>query len=674
QMIAEKEVRRLRSEILKLDTQLQDIKAISDLRSSLRDLRRTELEQPYEDVLKGIDRKVVATQRELKESEERYRQMFEQNRAVQLLIDPDTGEIVDANSAAADFYGYTLEQLKQLKISDINPLPHEAIAEEIVRAVTEHRKYFLLTHRLSSGETREVEVYSGPVTLKGRILLYSIVLDITERKRAQEALRNSENQFRAIFDHAMDAIVLADNESNFLDINGAACKLFDLPRQELLGRKLIQMVEPDKPDHMEAGWREFLQQGERKGESYVLWPDGSKREFEYSAKSDFIPGRHLIILHDTTEQRRLREQLFQSEKLSAVGELVAGVAHELNNPLTSVVGFSQLLMTDPTISQQNRGLLETVVNESLRARKIIQNLLTFARRSKQEHKPVKLADVIEKTLELRRYDLRVGNIEVTTDIPRNLPLITGDFMQLQQVILNLVTNAEQAMREHSNSGKLFVKLRQSDQDLIISIEDTGPGIPPENLRKVFEPFFTTKPVGKGTGLGLAICYGIIAEHGGEITVDSKVGRGTTFTITLPVSNEEPTATAEATKSKPVSAKRILALDDEPAIRALIKSALTRQGHDVDAVSTGEEALKLLRSKKYDLIFSDMRMPGMDGPSFFEFLKTEFPSLTNRVIFITGDTVSGETAEFLRQTGCASLSKPFVVADLLTLMAEVSSKI
>jgi signal transduction histidine kinase len=369
-------------------------------------------------------------------------------------------------------------------------------------------------------------------------------------------------------------------------------------------------------------------------------------------------------------------QLIQSEKLSAVGEFVAGVAHELNNPLATVMGFSELLKDAPVEPQYQR-YLDMIFKSSQRCQKIVQSLLSFARRHQPERKPVCLNNLVEEVLEIVAYPLRTSNVEVVTQLDSNLPLVLADSHQIQQVVLNIINNARQSIEGKTAAGKIKIVTGVSNHYVSVAIQDNGPGISKENLLRIFNPFFTTKEVGQGTGLGLSICYGIIKEHGGNIVPSSQNGEGATFTITLPIfhlvgKTVRSQRTAETLPHDPQEGrgKKILLIDDEDSLLQVMREELSRHGYEINVASDGEEGLSQIKQNHFDFAFCDWKMPGVNGRQFYERLRTARPELCRRVIFITGDVVNEPMRHFLEAEKRPCLTKPFSLATLRASMATI----
>jgi two-component system NtrC family sensor kinase len=386
----------------------------------------------------------------------------------------------------------------------------------------------------------------------------------------------------------------------------------------------------------------------------------------------------LVLLRDNTDERLLHERLLQSEKMASVGQLVSGVAHELNNPLTGVMGFAQLLLARD-LEDTVRSQIQTIYDEAERAAKIVQNLLSFARRRKPTKEMADLNALVQRVLELRSYDFAVRNISLDMTLDTRMERVWVDADQIQQVLFNVIKNAEQAMIDAHRGGRLTVVTRGGPSGARVSIADDGPGIPLDIQRRIFDPFFTTKDAGEGTGLGLTICYGIIEEHGGRIWTENRPEGGAIFHIELPISApEEQEAPADAgdaahTVAPKVSSRRVLVVDDEVSIRQLLYEILSLDQHSVALASSGVEAADLVEREDFDVIITDMKMPGMDGASFYRQVRQRDPAQARRIIFITGDTVSPDTRAFLQRVSNPVLSKPFKIGPLRDAIESVLSQ-
>jgi len=383
-------------------------------------------------------------------------------------------------------------------------------------------------------------------------------------------------------------------------------------------------------------------------------------------------------LEETVETlKNTQEQLVQSEKLSGVGEFVAGVTHELNNPLAAVMGFSEMLK-DAEVDAKHRRYLDMIHKSAQRCQKIVQSLLSFARRHQPERKPVSVNSLIEAVLEIIQYQLRTGNIEVTTQLDPALPVVFADSHQIQQVLLNVINNARQAIEGHQARGTIKIITEADGENVRVIIHDNGPGIPEENLRRIFDPFFTTKEVGKGTGLGLSLCYGIIREHGGTITPLNRHGEGATFIIELPVMHISGDATELLFRSiedgvldlHEGDGKKVLVIDDEEPILQMMRENLLRHGYDADIANDGETGLRQLKQNDYDVVFCDWKMPGLNGRQVYENLRATNPGLCHRVVFITGDVINKTMREFLEREDRLCLAKPFTLGEFRNAIKTV----
>ncbi len=384
---------------------------------------------------------------------------------------------------------------------------------------------------------------------------------------------------------------------------------------------------------------------------------------------DRAPHRALLLFADQTDRRVLADRLLQSEKLSAIGQLIAGVAHDLNNPLTSVVGFADFLAESPDAPPRIREPLRVIQQEATRASKIVKNLLSFARRQETRQR-ASITPVLEATVGLFRNQLSASAVTLVLEEEPGLPELEMNPNQVQQVFVNLIQNAAQAIMHAGRPGTVRVRARRWMDGVAIDVSDDGPGMPPEVAARVFEPFYTTKPEGQGTGLGLSISQGIAKEHGGRITLATEPGKGATFTVELPGRLGEPTPLPAAAEPRDARPLRILVVDDEPHILHYLRATLEAWGHAVETAGDGRAGLARAVAEPFDLIISDLRMPRAGGQEFYAELAARAAPAAARVAFSTGDTVGGDTLAFLEQCGRPCLHKPFSLTELRALLRTV----
>jgi signal transduction histidine kinase/CheY-like chemotaxis protein len=376
------------------------------------------------------------------------------------------------------------------------------------------------------------------------------------------------------------------------------------------------------------------------------------------------------------ETRDLYHQLLQAEKMAALGQTISGVAHELNNPLATILSWAERLSQRAGLEDAVRRGLETILGESERAARIVRNLLTFARKRQTTRSMVDLNQVARETLALRAYEQRVSNVTVIDALAAGLPQVFADGYQLQQVLLNLVINAEQAMLSANGRGVLVVRTwHDAEQEsVLLEINDDGPGIPEDLQPKIFDPFFTTKEVGKGTGLGLTVAYAIVQEHGGRIRLESRRGGGASFYVEMPVSGGHlppgPIIRQSPETIDAMAGASVLVVEDEAALASAVADALRDVGYLVEHASDGEEALARIKAQAFDAVICDLKMPRLDGKAFYKTLAAGTPGLARRVIFVTGDVAGTDAEAFLEQSGCRWLAKPFRLGELLRVLREV----
>jgi CheY-like chemotaxis protein len=376
------------------------------------------------------------------------------------------------------------------------------------------------------------------------------------------------------------------------------------------------------------------------------------------------------------KRHQIEEKAQITSRLASVGEMAAGIAHEINNPLTAVLGFSQIILEGENVPEDIRENITIIANESQRVANIVRRLLTFARQTKPVKTSVNLNEVIDNTLKLRQYVLKTANISAITNYDPELPCLVVDPGQMQQVFLNLIVNAEQAMKKAHGKGILKITTEKKDNYIRISFRDDGPGITKENMGHLFEPFFTTKDIGEGTGLGLSLSRSIILEHGGKMSVESESGLGATFIVELPVVDAAPPGPENACaiteiQPSPEKSGRILVVDDEPGIRALLEKVLTQIGYIVDTITNPKIVKdKLNAGERYDAILLDIRMPGMSGTELYSHIIENMPVLKGKIIIITGDVMGPDIKDFLTKNNLPYLVKPFDIKLLKEKINEI----
>ncbi len=374
------------------------------------------------------------------------------------------------------------------------------------------------------------------------------------------------------------------------------------------------------------------------------------------------------------ELARQREALAHGEKLTALGSLLAGVAHELNNPLSVVVGQATLLH-DTVNDERAKARAEKIRRAADRCARIVKTFLAMARRRPPELAPTNLNTVVETAMDLVGHVLRTADIELMLDLTPELPPLLADADQLNQVVTNLVVNAQQALIDHPVTRRLRISTRRDvvggSETITLIIADNGPGVPQEIRDRIFEPFYTTKKTGVGTGVGLSMCQSVVEAHGGKLAITDTPGGGATFTAVLPVRRKKVAAVRAAIESAPVEADgaSILVVDDEPEMAQTLCEILETRGHRVEIVENGRLALDRLGKQRYDLVLSDLRMPVLDGPGLYRAVAKDYPEMIERMILITGDTLAPHVNAFLKETRVTCIEKPLNPGAVLTLVAR-----
>jgi len=494
------------------------------------------------------------------------------------------------------------------------------------------------------------------------------------------ATASAERSLRLVMESVPDAIVVLDQDGRVLDSNSSGRALVTVPGDGSSGRSGFEWLDATAAriarDNLAAAFAGELRRFEVPFQRSDGTDGTSQLLYAPVREGTRIP-KVLALARDITEQRRAQTQLHQAEKLAAMGQLVSGVAHEINNPAAIISGFAQTLLLDQLTPEQ-RETMQMMYDEATRIGRITSNLLAFARAGSKERTLVDLNDIVRRTYALRSYHLTTLNITVNLELDDDDPKLWANGSEMQQMLLNLLINAEQALTGITTRRAITIRSATIDDRIRLQVADTGPGVPAEIHEKIFDPFFTTKPEGAGTGLGLSICYGIVQDHSGRIWLDSQPGEGAVFTVELLRDARTrhrlspPPVPAPSVPAVPEGGGRlsILLIDDEEGLRRAVVSFLKRRGMHAVAVGDGADALKALRHERFDVIVSDIRMPGMSGREFLERLRVEYPAMVSRLVFATGDTFAADTSSLLREAGVPSLVKPYDFAKLETLLHEV----
>lgn len=510
---------------------------------------------------------------------------------------------------------------------------------------------------------------------------------IQEREAAEEKLRASEERYRALIERAAYGIFRSTPEGRFLDANPALVRMLGYDSEEELKRLHLPTdlyVDPAERERLMARLRDehgfdWQDVRWRRRDGTVITVRLTVRVKRNAAgRIDLFEG----IAEDATERSRHEELLRRSERMASLGTTLAGVAHELNNPLAAISGFSQILLRG-THSEEDRSAIETIHRESLRAARIVKDLLVFSRRQEAErHELVQVNDVVRYVVSTRRYSMETRGISCHVELAEELPPVLADPTQVEQVLLNLIVNAEQALEQvfeqslegpHDSAAEgeapaalLSVRTSSVRGSVVIEVADSGPGISRENLSRIWDPFWTTKSEGEGTGLGLPVVHGIVAAHGGTIEVESAVDVGTCFTVRLPAADPaqhgdgEPAATPEAADSaRAAHPLDILVVDDEPAIARFLEQYLASRGHAVLTATAGATALRMAEQMPFDVVICDLRMPGVDGFEVVRRLRALPGREPPRIVISTGASMDASARRRLETLQVAAVvPKPY----------------
>jgi len=516
---------------------------------------------------------------------------------------------------------------------------------------------------------------------KEQLEKYSLQLEDLVTERTKE-LNKSEQWHRSLFENATDGITVLDKNGIIVNVNEKACEMHGFSRDALVGAHIKLLEDSESREKMAERMRQIIE-----GESLVYETrhhkkDGTLVDLEISAKAITI-GDELFIqsfYRDITERKKIQEHLLQSQKMESIGVLAGGIAHDFNNILTAILGHTEIIRRNSVLDVKSTNSLGVIEDASRRAGRMISKLLGFARKSKYEIVPLQLNDVVYDTIKLLERVID-KNIEMTVELDSHLPPIQGDTNQIEQIVMNLMVNARDAMQR---GGRIVIKtavacVKQGMQDIptyilpgeyvVLSVSDTGTGIPESILNKIFEPFFTTKERGKGTGLGLSMVYGAIKEHKGYITVQSKPGAGTTFTVYLPAARAAAPDLAKEPVTSMSGNETLLIVDDEDAILNAVREALTSHGYKVFAISDSPSALNIFRRipQEIALVISDIAMPKMDGKELIKQIKGIKPEI--KILAMSGHTKYIADKDGIREID-GFLKKPFESQYLLSVVRRI----
>jgi len=627
--------------------------------------------------------------KELRESEELFRSLFDNHQAVKLIINPDTREIIDANQAAAAYYGWSQEQLRQMKVEDISLLSLEEIQREMATVKAGERVDVAFRHRRADGSIRDVAVFSSSIMIKGRALLHSIVHDISEQKEGERLLREQEKRYRELFDNAPIGIFSTTSQGRPLSLNYAMANILDCDSpQEALAKcadvGAVVWVVPDQRDRFlgmlrEQGRVENYEFQARTANDRIIWVNMNARIAGKNEDESFIIEG---FAKDVTEWRSLENQFIQSQKMESVGRLAGGVAHDYNNMLSVILGYSELALRKVDPASSLYGNLQEISKAAHRSAQITQQLLAFARRQAVAPQVLDLNATVEDMLKMLRR-LIGEDIDLVWIPAKELWPVKIDPSQIDQLLVNLCVNARDAI---ADVGKITIETQNVVFDeaycadhlgfvpgeyVQLAVSDNGSGMDRETLDNIFEPFFTTKELGCGTGLGLATVYGVVKQNGGFVNVHSEPSKGTGFQLYLPRNREQaaPMAAETTEKGRPGKGESVLVVEDEAAILELTRVILDSLGYQVLTAGTPADALRLAEKHpgEIHLLVTDVIMPGLNGKELSERLRALYPEL--RCLFMSGYTDDVIAHLGILDEGVHFISKPFSQDELAVKVRE-----
>lgn len=545
----------------------------------------------------------------------------------------------------------------------------------------------------ADGSTRAVQVSSAPLLELDEVVgTVSCLRDVTVQRADAMARLRSEALYHRLVENATDAIFTVDIDGRFTSVNAGFLREAGKTREQVLGQHFLAMVDPADRAFADAEMRATMSGERRRLQVRCLGVLGSRLTMVTSAP--FEEGGVVVgavgIVRDITNDEIRRETTLQQARLAAVGQSLGRVANELNNPLASLLAVAELQITSTTMSADDHRAVSQIVDEARRASHIVGQLLDTTGEAPQlggTRAPVDVNTVLRRALDHHSYTMRSLGVAVRSELAPALRYVDGDSLQLQQVISNIMTNAEQALLEHEGRRELVVRSVMDGDDVRISIQDSGPGIPSQYLDRIMEPMFTTRGAHGHRGLGLTITHSIVRDHAGRLEVESRPGEGACFTLVLPALDETATVArqgagsahraesitppaSEPTAPTPPQGQRIFLIEDEPTLRSAISRFLRGSGYVVEAAESGSAALDVLSRQSFDLILLDLRMQGITGEDVYETMQATHPEQAQRVVFMTGDLHSAQASRFIRLTGRPVLAKPFTLAELAVRVQQL----
>jgi PAS domain S-box-containing protein len=597
--------------------------------------------------------------------------------------------IIYFNEASEKLYNIKISEVIGKKLFDIieiiKPSPDDLKKEFEALLIFEHTN----SEHLVKIKNMELWVEVSSQIIKNeseeRIAVLSIITDITKRKEMEEALAEEISRRQKLFEQTPVGIVILDpSTAHFKYFNNIACRQLGYSREEFATLTVMDIEAKETAAETKDAIARILKEGRSDFETLQRTKQGEIRNVHVIAQLVNIAGENVYqcVWQDITDlkqaeerEKQMRQELNITSRLASIGEMASGIAHEINNPLTGIIGFSQLLIDEmpgncPSNMKED---IKIIHQEAERVAKIVSGLLSFARQRKPGWSVIDINQIILETLELRLYSMEMNDIKVTTELFEPLPKTTGDSGQIKQVFMNIILNAEQVLGDIKN-GKLIIKTESINDIIRISFTDNGPGISKENMDKIFNPFFTTKEVGQGTGLGLSICHGIITQHNGKIFAKSEPGKGATFVIELPLKTENIAAQEKImdTIDNFPNAKKIkgLVVDDEKIILIFLNRLLSEWGYEVETVDRAIKAIEKIKINDYDFILLDIKMPEINGIRLYRLIEEINPSLVKKIIFATGDVLEKSTNAFFQETKAPTITKPIDTEKLKEVINEI----